>query len=445
MNLLIRGVRVIDPARAVDAVAHDVRLQDGVITAIGRGLDDLGLPVMDMTPADGRNWRVLAPGFVDLHAHLREPGGEEAETVASGARAAAAGGFTHVLAMANTQPPIDSPERVEAALDRSRHADVGILTTAAVSQGLEGRAIVDMAACARSGAVAFSDDGRNAATKEVLVAALREAAQVMRPVLVHPEDESSLAPGATPSAVVRTVERPAHVEAAAVRTALRALRDAGTGHLHLQHLSTAESVAQLRTAREQGLHVTAEVTPHHLAMWFPLAEQPRTDPLLKVNPPLRTREDRDAVLDALREGVIDAVATDHAPHPARDKARSYADAAPGMIGLETALAACVTLGDMGGDWLPTLIERLTVGPQDVIGPSGLPAQPSLRVGEPASCVLFDAEEEWIVGEQALRSQSRNTPLMGSRLRARVLLTVYRGRAVYHDSRLPLEMLVPARV
>jgi dihydroorotase len=215
-----------------------------------------------------------------------------------------------------------------------------------------------------------------------------------------------------------------------VQSALRALETARSGRLHLQHVSAAVSLDLLRGARERGMAVTAEVTPHHLSMWLPFEAEPEPVGLRKVNPPLRSDRDREAMIRALREGLVDAVATDHAPHTVGDKSGSYAEAAPGMIGLETALAACITLGGMGGGWLPTLVERLTAGPYRVLGEAAGFNAPRLQAGEVADCVLFDPDEEWTVGVKQLRSLSRNTPLLNTTLRGRVLLTLVEGRVAY---------------
>jgi dihydroorotase len=436
VNCILRGVRVIDPAGSVDLPGQDVWLSEGRIIAIYRQIDEGTVPVVDVTPAPGLPPCILAPGFIDLHAHLREPGDEAAETMQSGARAAAAGGFTQVLAMANTDPPADTPDRVAQACARAAGAQATVLVAAALTRGLGGDELVDIEGCAAAGAVAFTDDGRNGASVELLAEGLRRAADALRPVLVHTEDEAMILtrnPGG--AAVTRSPLRPAEAEASAVRSALRALVLAGRGRLHLQHLSTAESVELVRRAREDGLAVTAEVTPHHLAMWLPFAEPPEPPALLKVNPPLRGEKDREALIQGLRDGVIDAVATDHAPHRAESKVGDAAGAAPGMIGLETALAVCLTLGGMNGDWIPTLLERLTDGPHRVLaGGSGVRA-PRLRVGEIATCVLFDPGVEWTVGEVAGHSLSYNTPLRGVRLRCRVLLTINEGLVAHHDERL----------
>lgn len=439
MNCILRGVRVIDPAAAIDRPGQDVWLSQGRIIAMYGRIDEGTVPVVDLSPGAGRSPCILAPGFVDLHAHLREPGDESAETVLSGSRAAAAGGFTTVVAMANTNPPADTPDLVARARARAAQAPATVLSAAALTRGLRGEELVDITGCAEAGAVAFTDDGRNAAPATLLAEGLRRAADVSRPVLVHPEDEGLVA-ACNPAgmALTRCSERPPRAETAAVLAALGALHAAGRGHLHLQHLSTAASVELVRRAREDGLAVTAEATPHHLAMWLPVARAPEPPGLLKVNPPLRGEADREALIQGLRDGVVDAVATDHAPHRSDRKSGDVRDAAPGMVGLETALATCITLGGMHGDWIPTLVERLTVGPSRVLGRDRGVRAPGLRVGEAATCVLFDPAAEWTVGEEVTQSLSRNTPLWGVRLRGRILLTINDGAILHHDTRfLPL--------
>lgn len=439
MNAILRGVRVIDPLGRLDAAGQDVWFDGGKILAIYHHIDAAGVPVVDLTPAKGVDPCVLAPGFIDLHAHFRQPGDEGAETLESGARAAAAGGFTHVVAMANTSPPVDTPERVAEARLAASNLPVTILQVAALTRGLEGAELVDIRKCVDAGAVAVSDDGRNAVSPRQLAIALAEMAHLSRPVLVHPEDEEMIAQAnGTQGPVARSPLRSAESETRAVNLAIRALSHARSGHLHLQHLSCEGSVEALRRARHQGLAVSAEVTPHHLSMWLPVAEEPDPPALRKVNPPLRAERDRNALVRALREGLIEAVATDHAPHRAGEKSVAYDDAAPGMIGLETALATCITIGGMGGSWLATLVERLTVGPHRVLGPvSGIP-EPRLRIGESATCTLFDPTMEWTVGQSALHSRSRNTPLLGATLRGTVLLTIADGRVVHQDpARVPV--------
>jgi dihydroorotase len=434
VNAILRGVRVIDPLGRLDAVGQDVWIDGGKILAIYHHIEAAGVPIVDLTPADGAEPCVLCPGFIDLHAHLRQPGDDEAETLQSGSRAAAAGGFTAVVAMANTSPPIDTPERVAEARVMAASMPVSILQVAALTRGLDGVELVDIKKCIEAGAVAISDDGRNAVAPRQLAIALAEAGHQYRPVFVHPEDEEMIAQAnGTQGTVTRSPLRPPDSETRAVNLAIRALTHSRVGNLHLQHLSCEASVTSLRRARHQGLMVSAEVTPHHLSMWLPVEEEPDPPALLKVNPPLRGERDRTALVRALRDGVIEAVATDHAPHRAAEKSLGFDDAAPGMVGLETALATCLTIGGMGGEWLPTLVERMTTGPHRILGPnSGVP-EPRLRIGEVATCTLFDPAAEWTVGEGEWQSRSRNTPLLGARLRGRVLLTIAGGRVIHQDS------------
>jgi dihydroorotase len=439
MNAILRGVRVIDPLGRLDAPGQDVWLDGGKILAIYHHIDAAGVPVVDLTPPEGTDPCVLCPGFIDLHTHLRQPGGDDAETLESGSSAAAAGGFTSIVAMANTSPPIDSPERVAEARLAASNLPVSILQVAALTRGLDGRDLVDMRKCLEAGAIALGDDGRNGVSPRQLAIALAETAHLARAVFVHPEDEEMIAQAnATQGSVTRSPIRPAETETRAVNLAIRALSHARSGHLHLQHLSSEGSVGSLRRARHQGLAVSAEVTPHHLSMWLPIAEEPDPQSLRKVNPPLRSEADRNALVQALREGVIEAVATDHAPHREAEKSMAYDDAAPGMIGLETALATCITIGGMGGEWLATLVERLTVGPHRILGPSSGVPEPRLRIGESATCTLFDPNAEWTVGETPLHSRSRNTPLLGATLRGTVLLTLSGGRVIHQDpTRVPV--------
>ncbi|HZB97140.1 MAG TPA: dihydroorotase [Candidatus Sulfotelmatobacter sp.] len=441
MNVVLRGLRVIDPLAGVDERRRDVWISDGRIAGISAEIDEPEAEVVDLTPPDGAAPHVLCPAFVDLHAHLREPGNEEAETIDSGARAAAAGGFGTVVAMANTQPVRDTAQRVGEARALARGAVVRVLPAAALTKGADGRALVDLAGCAAAGAVAFSDDGRNAVTPDLLTKALRAAAPLGRPILIHSEDER-LVEKANPgfSSLSRCPSRPHAAETRAVVVALQALEAAGCGRIHLQHLSVGASVELVRRARQRGLAVTAEVTPHHLALSLPVEAEPDPHALIKVNPPLRGERDRLALVGAVRDGSIDAIATDHAPHRDADKAGDYEHALPGMIGLETALAACLTLGELGGAALPATVARLTAGPHRVLGrDSGLP-EPRLEVGELATCTLFDPGAEWVVGEEPFQSRSRNTPLLGQRLRGKVLLTMVEGRVAHHDeARLPLAL------
>lgn len=431
MRLVLRGVRVIDPAIDLDAHGCDVWFEDGRLIAIDHGPPGDGPPPIDLTPPPGQPECVLCPGFIDLHAHLREPGNDTAETVLSGAAAAAAGGFTTVVAMANTRPPIDTPTRVAEATERNRDAAIAVLQVAALTRGLGGHRLSDIDGCLDAGAIAVGDDGRNAAPPALLETALRTAATHACPVFVHPEDESAIAARVAHGIPVpAAADRPAEVEVRAVETAIQALEHAATGRLHLQHLSTGGAVDLLRRSREVGLAVTAEVTPHHLALQQ--SAMLADDPVRKVNPPIRESDDVAAVRDALVTGVIDAVATDHAPHRTVDKRPPYERAAAGMIGLETALAQCLSVHELCGPALPRLVAALTVGPHRVLGADTAVPLPRLRVDAPATATLFDPAAEWTVTEATLRSRSCNTPLLGSTVRGRVLLTVAAGRVLHID-------------
>jgi dihydroorotase len=336
---------------------------------------------------------ILSNGWTDLHAHLRDPGFLESETLASGAASAAAGGFTQVVAMANTNPVLDRAGRVRDVLERSATLPIQVSVVGALTERLEGKTLTDAAAIKRAGAVALSDDGRHAMNRPTLTRGLRLAAQVGLPVLVHGQLEAR---GKDPSA-----------EEAGVEDALAALADAPGAHLHLQHLSTRKAVELLRKAKDAGLVVTAEATPHHLALIA--ADVAAGDG--NVSPPLRSADDRDAIVEALIDGVIDVIATDHAPHTAAAKTANV----NGFHGFET--AAGVILG-LRLPWA-VLHRALVARPREILG---LPAA--------AGWVLIDPDEPWVVEPELFLSRGRNTPFAGRRLRGRVSLTVCRGRVVH---------------
>ncbi|HEX9096422.1 MAG TPA: dihydroorotase [Candidatus Dormibacteraeota bacterium] len=337
---------------------------------------------------------VLSPGWMDLHAHLRDPGFPQKETLLSGATSAAIGGFTHVLAMANTDPVIDQEERLESLVARSEALPIRIGFVGAVTVGLEGRELTDAAALKAAGALALSDDGRNAMTAVVLDRALEAAAEAGLPVLIHAQAERL---GTGPDA-----------EAAAVTDALDALRGVPAARLHVQHVSTHRATELIRVAKAQGLAVTAEVTPHHLA----LTEQDASamGPHGNVNPPLRTSDDREALRQALVDGVIDVIATDHAPHERAAKETG----AYGFHGFETALGVI-----LGLDVDPRVIYRACVSRPRTIAGQSLEDE----------WILIDPNEEWIVDASSFKSRGQNTPFQGRRLRGRVIMTICRGQVV----------------
>jgi len=374
----LRGVRVLGPAGL--GQPGDVELR-----ATGTGDVD----------ATGQ---VLSPGWCDLHAHLRDPGFPEKETLASGAAAAAAGGFSQVLAMANTRPVTDDPALVRANIARSADLPVRVAFVGALTKNLEGRELTDAAALKAAGAVALSDDGRHALDLPTLVAGLRRASEAGLPVLIHPQDESL---GAEPAA-----------ELAAIEEALKALGQVPEAQLHLQHISLADSLPLIAAARRSGLRVTAEVTPHHLFLTADAVAGSGAQ--AKVNPPLRTERDVTAVRRALIDGTIDIVATDHAPHEPEAK-RDLESAAPGISGFETAAAVLLTLGL---PW-PVLYRACVAGPPAILG---MPVTDDWA--------LLDPARSWTVDPDRFLSRGRNTPLGGTRLQGLVRMVVCRGRVVY---------------
>lgn len=338
---------------------------------------------------------ILSPGWMDLHAHLRDPGFPEKETLTSGAASAAFGGFTHVVAMANTLPVTDSAERLRAQVVRSEELPIRVSFVGALTVGLEGRQLTDAAAMKAAGGVALSDDGRHAVDAATLREGLQSAADAGLPVFIHAQKEGR---GSGPEA-----------ESAAIEEALQVLSGVPHARLHLQHVSTRSAVDLLRQAKGDGLPVTAEVTPHHLALTRD--DVASMGPFGNVNPPLRTADDRDAVYEALIEGVIDVVATDHAPHELAAKAAG----ANGFHGFETALGMLLTLGI---DWR-VLYRACIQKPREIID------QPQFD-----DCILIDPDLDWTVDPSSFRSRGKNSPFAGRRLHGRVVMTVCRGHVLF---------------
>jgi len=423
---LIRGARPLggDPV--------DLVLRDGVIAQVGAGLSEPGATVVD---ADGL---IALPGLVDLHTHLREPGREDAETVESGSRAAALGGFTAVHAMANTDPVADTAGVVEQVWRLGRRTGlVEVRPVGAVTAGLGGERLAELGAMATSAAAVrvFSDDGRCVSDALLMRRAL-EYVKAFDGVVAQHAQEPRLTDGAQMhegviSGVLGLAGWPAAAEESVIARDVLLAGHVGS-RLHVCHVSTAGSVEILRWARSRGVRVTAEVTPHHLML---TDEEVRGyDPVFKVNPPLRTAEDVAALRAALADGTIDAVATDHAPHAVEDKDCEWAVAAMGMTGLETALpvvqAAMVDTGLL--DWAG-LADRMSVRPAAIgrVPGQGRPIAP----GEPAHLVLLDPGASWVVDPERMASAGRNTPFRGRRLPGRVVATFHRGRATVLDGAL----------
>jgi dihydroorotase len=433
-NVLIRNVTRIEPGRPPQEV--DVLIQKGQLVAVEPvnwgGHFDIGDPRLTRVDARGM---YIAPGFIDLHTHLRDPGQRHKETIPTGAQAAAAGGFTTVVAMANTDPPVDSVSTLELVQERARLAPIRVHSVAAVTHYLEGFELTDLESLALAGAVAFSDDGRNAYPLELATEAMGRAARLQRPVMVHAQDELSCPNGQADPGVAQRAGLepwPCSAEVTAVERAIEACRISG-GRLHLQHLSCARSIELLARAKADGLRVTAEATPHHMVLterrvlW-----EGAPDPQAKVNPPLRPESDRRAVVRAVAEGLIDAIATDHAPHERASKELPFARCSFGFSGLETALSLCLELVDRGEITLARLVEALTVGPWQCLRDSLPQPRPGLKVGAPADLAIFENRAVWTVNPDEFHSMGHNTPLAGREMHGKVMLTIAGGQIVHNE-------------
>jgi dihydroorotase len=420
-DLLIKNGTLLDPSQGLDATL-DLRLRDGAVAEIGvdlageeEVLDAAGLTVV--------------PGLIDAHVHFREPGDEEEEIIQSGAEAAVAGGFTAVACMPNTDPAMDSEAAMSFVYLQAQKAGLcHVYPVGAITKGRSGRELAEMGSMLRGGAVAFTDDGSAVPTAGVLRRAMEYARMLDRPLLEHCEDPSLAAHGVMHEGAVSTQLGlpgiPAEAEEIVVARDIMLARLTGC-RLHLQHVSTAGSVEQLRRAKELGVPITAEVTPHHLLLTH---EDVRGyDPSFKMNPPLRTAEDAAACRAALREGVIDILASDHAPHSAEEKAVDFSAAAFGAIGLESTVGVLLTeLVHRDAIDLSTLISRMTIAPARLLGLE----RGTLAVGAPADVTLLDPSAEWTIDVGRFRSRSRNCPFAGRRCRGRAVATVVDGRVVF---------------
>jgi dihydroorotase len=421
-NVVVRGAHALDPVAGVDAVL-DVRIDEGVIAALGTDLDVSSHRVVDAAGL------LLAPAFVDPHVHLRTPGREDEETIASGTAAAAAGGYCAILAMPNTEPVVDSASVLGSLLERARtEAVIPTGFMAAISRGQRGEELAELGELAAAGAVAFTDDGRPVASAGLLQRALRYSGVAARPLALHCEEPTLSRGGHVhEGAVAAELGLGAYPSAAESVMVERDLALAGLEqrHVHLMHLSARESVAALDRALSSGVPATAEVTPHHLVLTDEAVRS--LDPNVKMNPPLREEEDRRTLLDGLRRGAISCIATDHAPHARHEKEAPFEEAPFGVTGLETAFAALFThLVVPGLVALETLLERMSAGPARAFG---LP-EPRIEVGVRANLVVLDLDREWQVGEAGFRSRSANSWLLGETLQGSVVQTIADGRVVF---------------
>jgi dihydroorotase len=401
MNLLIKNGRVLDPAAGVDDV-QDLLIADGRIARMGRAIKAAGVETID---ASGK---VVCPGFIDIHTHLREPGFEYKETIASGTRAAAAGGFTAVCCMANTVPVNDNRAVTDYILARARvEGVVRVYPIGAVTRNLDGTQLAELAEQAEAGCVAFSDDGKCVMDADLYRRAMEYALPFGTPIISHAEDWHLARRGVMNEGLVSTELGLAGAPAAAEDVMVArdiVLAELTGAHVHIAHVSTAGAVRMLRDAKARGVHVTAEVTPHHLLL---TDDAVRTwDPNAKMAPPLRSKRDSEALLEALADGTVDCVATDHAPHALSEKEDEFAEAANGVVGLETAV--CVLFDRLvrtGRVDLGTLVARMSSGPARLLNlPGG-----SLAAESPADLTILDPDKPWTVEPAAFRSRARNTP------------------------------------
>jgi dihydroorotase len=431
-DIVLRGGRVIDPARNLDA-SVDLLVQNGRIAGIEPDLaasfdaQEDGTRIIDVAGM----W--VVPGLIDMHAHLREPGQEYKEDIATGTAAAAAGGFTAVCAMPNTVPPNDNRAVTELMVRRAREVGVvRVYPIGCITQGQKGENLAEMGELKDAGCVAVSDDGKCVANSEVMRRALEYARGFGLPVIQHAEDVALSANGPAHEGAASTRiglrSQPAAAESCMVARDLELVALTGARY-HVAHVSCAETVRLVREAKRRGLPVTCEATPHHLTLTDEACAG--YDTSTRVNPPLRSASDVAAVREALADGTIDAVATDHAPHSSVEKDVEFEQAASGMIGLETALPLCLDLVASGAMSPMTLFARMTTAPAKILGlPGG-----TLALGSVADITVVDPQAVWTCDKSRFRSKSRNSPFVGRTLRGRAILTIVGGNIVFAEEKL----------
>ena len=428
MKLLVKGGRLVDPSRGVDETA-DVLVADGRVAELGGKIAARGAEVLDAAGL------VVCPGFIDLHVHLREPGREDKETIATGTRAAAAGGFTAVCAMPNTEPVNDTAGITRAILERARaEGAVRVYPIAAITRGSKGEELAEYGDLREAGCVAVSDDGRPVASARMMRRALEYASAFDLPVIDHCEDPT-LSQGASmnegPVATLLGLRgAPAASEAIAVERDVMLAALTGS-RVHIAHLSAALSVDAVRRGKARGVRVTAEATPHHLLLTDEAVRESSYDTATKMNPPLRAEADRQAVLEGLRDGTIDCIATDHAPHTVDDKKVEFDQAAFGIVGLETAVSLCLDrLVRPGLLTLEQLVRLFSTNPARVLSlPGG-----TLAPGAPADLTLLDLDRRVTVDPARFESKGRNTPFGGWTLRGAPAATIVGGRIAWKAGR-----------
>ena len=433
--LLVYGGRIIDPGLVIDEVGS-LLISGSKISWMGTG--DIIPPQMDcdVLPAQGL---VICPGFIDLHCHLREPGFEEKETIASGTMAAAKGGFTTVCYMPNTNPPLDNPDIIEYVKSGAATTSVvRALPIGCISRGRKGEEVAPLTEMASAGVIGYSDDGSPVLDSRLMRRALDYSCALGLPVIDHCEDTALAANGLINegdiSARLGLRGIPAAAEEMMVTRDLALAWQTG-GWLHVAHVSTEGSVELIRRAREMGVRVTAEVTPHHLTLTEEEVIDLNTN--AKVNPPLRTERDIQALIQGLKDNVIDIIATDHAPHTEAEKRSEFALAPFGISGFETALGSLMGLVHYGHLTLSTLISKLSYQPARIIGEK-YGKLGTLAIDAVADITIFDPGKEWLVDTDTFASKGKNTPLAGTRLKGKVMATIAQGKLVYQDESIKVE-------
>ena len=431
--LLIRGGHIIDPSQGIDEIGS-LLITEGKISWLGEGTPPQ--PHFDVLDAKGL---IVCPGFIDLHCHLRQPGFEEKETIATGTRAAARGGFTTICCMPNTNPPLDNQATIDYVKSKAAtEGVVRVLPIGCISKGRKGEELAPMGELTSAGVIAFSDDGEPAVNSRLMRQALEYSRAFGLPITDHCEDTTLTEGGQMNEGIISTRLGLQGIPAAAEEIIVArdlALAQLTGARLHIAHTTTEGSVDLIRRAKEKGIQVTAEVTPHHLT----LTEERVIgyDTNAKVNPPLRTRRDIQALIQGLKENVIDIIATDHAPHTEAERRCEFALAPFGISGFETALGSLMSLVHDGQLTLATLISKLTCEPSKIIGDKyGKPG--TLAIGTPAEVTIFDPTLEWVVDTKAFASKGKNTPLAGSVLKGKVMATIFQGKLIYKDDLVKFE-------
>jgi dihydroorotase len=422
-NILIKNGRIVDPSQGIDELGSLI-IENGKVYRFKAG--DKTLADCNTINAAGK---VVCPGFIDLHCHLREPGFEEKETIATGGQAAAKGGFTTICCMPNTEPPLDTQASIDYVKRAAKESPVRILPIGCISYGRKGQELAEMGELAQAGVAGYSDDGDPVADSSLLLKAMEYSLNFGLPIIEHCEDKSLSAAGQMNEGITATRLGLKGIPAAAEEVMVArdiALAETSGASLHIAHVSTAGSVELIRAAKEKGVKVTAEVTPHHLT----LTEEALLgyDTNAKVSPPLRTNKDIEALVAGLKDDTINAIATDHAPHTAAEKNCEFAFAPFGISGFETALGALMGLVHTGKLDLPLLISKLTAEPAAIINKdSG-----SLKEGATADITIIDIAKKWQVKTDKFLSKGKNTPLQGKTLKGKVTATIVGGEIVYED-------------